>query len=158
MKFRQPLVATPLVAASLSLSLAHAADGLIAVKSPYSAKATMDKFEAVAKAKGLNVFARIDHAAGATKAGKTLRSTEVLIFGNPQGGTPFMECAQSMSIDLPIKALVWEDAAAQVWVSYNDLAWIAKRHAVESCPVAGNIAKALAAITEAAVAKQGIRP
>jgi uncharacterized protein (DUF302 family) len=158
MKFRQPLVATPLVAASLSLSLAHAADGLIAVKSPYSAKATMDKFEAAAKAKGLNVFARIDHAAGATKAGKTLRSTEVLIFGNPQGGTPFMECAQSMSIDLPIKALVWEDAAAQVWVSYNDLAWIAKRHAVESCPVAGNIAKALAAITEAAVAKQGIRP
>jgi uncharacterized protein (DUF302 family) len=158
MKFRQPLVATPLVAASLSLSLAHAADGLIAVKSPYSAKATMDKFEAAAKAKGLNVFARIDHAAGATKAGKTLRSTEVLIFGNPQGGTPFMECAQSMSIDLPIKALVWQDAAAQVWVSYNDLAWIAKRHAVESCPVAGNIAKALAAITEAAVAKQGIRP
>ena len=151
MNIRQPLVASLLLAASLTI--AHAADGLIAVKSPHSARATMDKFEAVAKEKGLNVFARIDHAAGATKVGKTLRPTEVLIFGNPQGGTPFMECAQSVGIDLPLKALVWEDASAQVWVGYNDPAWVAKRHAVESCPVAGNIAKALAAITEAAVAK-----
>jgi uncharacterized protein (DUF302 family) len=132
---------------------AHAADGLVAVKSPHSAKATMDKLEAVAKEKGLNIFARIDHAAGAAKIGKALRPTEVLIFGNPQGGTPFMECAQSVGIDLPLKALVWEDASAQVWVGYNDPAWIAKRHAVETCSVAGNIAKALAAITEAAVAK-----
>jgi uncharacterized protein (DUF302 family) len=151
MNVRQTLVATWMLAASISL--AQAADGLIAVKSPHSAKATMDKFEAVAKERGLNVFARIDHAAGASKVGKSLRATEVLIFGNPQGGTPFMECAQSMGIDLPLKALVWEDASAQVWVGYNDPAWIAKRHAVESCPVAGNIAKALAAITEAAVAK-----
>jgi uncharacterized protein (DUF302 family) len=151
MNVRQPLVATLMLAASLSF--AHAADGLIAVKSPHSAKATMDKFEAVAKERGLNVFARIDHAAGASKVVKSLRATEVLIFGNPQGGTPFMECAQSVGIDLPLKALVWEDASAQVWVGYNDPAWIAKRHAVESCPVAGNIAKALAAITEAAVAK-----
>ena len=151
MNIRQPLVASLLLAASLTI--AHAADGLIAVKSPHSARATMDKFEALAKEKGLNVFARIDHAAGATKVGKTLRPTEVLIFGNPQGGTPFMECAQSVGIDLPLKALVWEDASAQVWVGYNDPAWVAKRHAVESCPVAGNIAKALAAITEAAVAK-----
>ncbi|MDM7948362.1 DUF302 domain-containing protein [Hydrogenophaga sp.] len=151
MNVRQTLVATWMLAASISL--AQAADGLIAVKSPHSAKATMDKFEAVAKERGLNVFARIDHAAGASKVGKSLRATEVLIFGNPQGGTPFMECAQSVGIDLPLKALVWEDASAQVWVGYNDPAWIAKRHAVESCPVAGNIAKALAAITEAAVAK-----
>lgn len=115
MKFRQPLVAPLLVVASLSLSLAHAADGLIAVKSPHSAKVTMDKFETVAKAKGLNVFARIAHAAGATKVGKSLRSTEALIFGNPHGGTPFMECAQTVGIDLPLKALVWEDAAAQVY-------------------------------------------
>ncbi len=151
MNFRQPLAATLLLAASLSFS--HAADGLTAVKSPHSAKVTMDKFEALAKEKGLNVFARIDHAAGAAKVGKTLRPTEVLIFGNPQGGTPFMECAQSVGIDLPLKALVWEDAAAQVWVGYNDPAWIAKRHSVEACPVAGNIAQALAAITEATVAK-----
>lgn len=152
MSIRTSLLAT-LVLVAAGLTPAHAADGLVAVKSPHSAKATMDKFEAVAKEKGLNVFARIDHAAGAAKVGKTLRATEVLIFGNPQGGTPFMECAQSVGIDLPLKALVWEDASAQVWVGYNDPAWIARRHAVESCPVAGNIAKALAAITEATVAK-----
>jgi uncharacterized protein (DUF302 family) len=117
------------------------------VKSPHSAKVTMDRFEAQAKSKGLNVFARIDHAAGAAQVGQTLRATEVLIFGNPQGGTPLMACAQLVGIDLPLKALVWEDASAQVWVGYNDPAWIAKRHAVESCPVVGNISKALAAIT-----------
>lgn len=150
MKLHTPVAAALLAA---SLSSAQAADGLIAVKSPHSAKVTMDKFEAVAKEKGLNVFARVDHAAGAEKVGKTLRPTEVLIFGNPQGGTPFMECAQPVGIDLPLKALVWEDASAQVWVGYNDPVWIAKRHAVESCPVVGNMAKALAAITEAAVAK-----
>lgn len=97
-------------------SLAQAADGLIAVKSPRNAKETMNRFEELAKQKGLNVFARIDHAAGAAKIGKTLRPTEVLIFGNPQGGTPFMECAQSVGIDLPLKALVWEDASGQVWL------------------------------------------
>ncbi len=143
----------PLLLVAASLSVAHAADGLIAVKSPHSAKVTMDRFESEAKSKGLNVFARIDHAAGAAKVGKTLRATEVLIFGNPQGGTPFMACAQSVGIDLPLKALVWEDASTQVWVGYNDPAWIAKRHAVESCSAAGNIGKALAAITATAVAK-----
>ena len=112
------------------VTLAAAADGLVAVKSPHSAKITMDKLEAVAKEKGLNVFARIDHAAGAAKVGKTLRATEVLVFGNPQGGTPFMECGQSVGIDLPLKALVWQDEASQVWVGYNDPAWIAQRHGV----------------------------
>ena len=101
-----------LVAADLlSLgTLAAAADGLIALKSPRSAKDTMNKLEELAKQRGLNVFARIDHAAGAAKIGKSLRPTEVLIFGNPQGGTPFMECAQTVGIDLPLKALAWEDA------------------------------------------------
>ena len=83
-------------------SAAFGADGLIAIKSPYAAKETMNRFEENAKERGLNVFARIDHAAGAAKIGKTLRPTEVLIFGNPQGGTPFMECAQSAGIDLPL--------------------------------------------------------
>ncbi|QCB46605.1 DUF302 domain-containing protein [Hydrogenophaga sp. PAMC20947] len=140
------------VVLSSVVTLAAAADGLVAVKSPHSAKITMDKLEAVAKEKGLNIFARIDHAAGATKIGKTLRPTEVLVFGNPQGGTPFMECAQSVGIDLPLKALVWEDAASQVWVGYNDPAWIAKRHGVESCAVVPNLQKALQGLTAAAVA------
>ena len=134
------------------VTLAAAADGLVAVKSPHSAKITMDKLEAVAKEKGLNIFARIDHAAGAAKVGKTLRATEVLVFGNPQGGTPFMECAQSVGIDLPLKALVWQDEASQVWVGYNDPVWIAQRHGAESCAVVPNLQKALQGRTAAAVA------
>ena len=131
---------------------AQAADGLIAVKSPYTAKVTMDKFEAIVKEKGPNIFARIDHTAGAAKIGTTLRSTEVLIFGNPEGGTPLMECAQSFGIDLPLKALVWEDATSQVWLGYNDPAYLAERHQVSECPVVDNIQKALAGISAAAVA------
>lgn len=139
-------------ALTLGASLAYAADGLIAVKSPHSVKATMDRFETVAKEKGLNIFARVDHAAGAAKVGKTLRPTEVLIFGNPQGGTPFMECAQSAAIDLPLKALVWQDASAQVWVGYNDPAWLAKRHGADTCAVVPNLTKALEGLTATAVA------
>ena len=113
----------------------------------------MDRLESVVKQRGLNVFARIDHAAGASKIGKSLRATEVLIFGNPQGGTPFMECAQSVGIDLPLKALVWEDGNAQVWLGYNDPEFLAKRHEVPNCPVVANLRKALAGLTEATIAK-----
>ncbi len=145
------------IAISLFLSLtaptSQAADGLITVKSPYPAKETMDRFEGVAKQRGLNIFSRIDHAAGAAKIGKTLRPTEVLIFGNPQGGTPFMECAQTVGIDLPLKALVWEDPTGQVWLGYNDPEYLAKRHTVPTCPAALGMAKTLAGISEAAVAR-----
>lgn len=146
------LQACSAVVLSSVVTLAAAADGLVAVKSPHSAEVTMDKLASVAKEKGLNIFARVDHAAGAAKIGKTLRPTAVLIFGNPQGGTPFMECGQSVGIDLPLKALVWQDEASQVWVGYNDPAWIAKRHGVESCAVAPNLQKALQGLTAAAVA------
>ena len=133
-------------------SLASAADGLIAIKSPHSAAVTMNRLEDVAKQRGLTVFARVDHASGAAKVGKPLRPTEVLIFGNPQGGTPLMECAQSAGIDLPLKALVWEDASSQVWVGYNDPAYLAKRHGAAQCPVVETLTKALAALAGAAVA------
>lgn len=144
-----------LLAAALSalVSVAGAADGLVSVKSPRSAKETMDRLEGLVKQRGLSVFARIDHAAGAAKVGKSLRPTELLIFGNPQGGTPFMECAQSVGIDLPLKALVWEDATSQVWLGYNDPVFLAQRHAVASCPVVENLRKALAGLAEAAVAR-----
>ena len=145
-------LALAMTLATTGITPALAAD-LVERKSQHTVAETIDRLEAGVTAAGATVFARIDHAAGAKKVNADLRPTEVLIFGTPQGGTPFMECAQSVGIDLPLKALVWEDASAQVWVGYNDPAWIAKRHAVESCPVAGNIAKALAAITEAAVAK-----
>ncbi|NOQ42382.1 MAG: DUF302 domain-containing protein [Desulfuromusa sp.] len=135
----------------ISSSTVLAADGLVSLKSSYSAAETMNRFEAIAKNKGLNIFARINHTAGAAKIGKTLRPTEVLIFGNPQGGTPFIECAQTVGIDLPLKVLVWEDAAGQVWLEYNDPVYLAKRHGVSQCPAAGKLGKALAGLSAAAL-------
>ncbi|WP_417539644.1 DUF302 domain-containing protein [Marinobacter sp.] len=128
----------------MAFSQAQAVDGLISVKSSYSAQETMNKFEDVVKSKGLNVFARINHAAGAEKAGMALRPTELLIFGNAQGGTPFMKCAQTVAIDLPLKALVWEDESGQVWLGYNDPTYLAKRHDVSECAVAEKLRGALA--------------
>lgn len=136
----------------LSTSLWAQADGLISVVSPRSAAETMARLEGIVKERGLNVFARIDHAAGAAKIGKTLRPTELLIFGNPQGGTPLMECAQTAGIDLPLKALVWQDEAGKVMLSYNDLEYLAKRHGAASCPAVENLKKALTGIAQAAVA------
>jgi uncharacterized protein (DUF302 family) len=136
----------------LALSTAAiSADGLIAIKSPFAVKETMNRLEENAKQRGLNIFARIDHAAGAAKIGKALRPTEVLIFGNPQGGTPFMECAQTVGIDLPLKALVWEDAQGQVWLGYNDPESLARRHGVPQCPAVMTLSKALSGLAEATV-------
>ena len=129
------------------------ADGLIALRSPLGPKETMDRFETLAKSKGLMVFARVDHAASAAKVGKTLRPTEVLIFGNPVGGTPLMECAQTAGIDLPLKALVWQDADGQVWLGYNEPAYIAQRHGAAQCGVVDNLKKALAGLATEATAK-----
>lgn len=133
-------------------AISQAVDGLIAVSSPYSARETMNRLEEVVKQKGLTIFVRIDHAAGAAKIGKMLRPTELLIFGNPQGGTPLMECAQTVGIDLPLKALVWEDASAQVWLGYNDIAFVAKRHDVPDCAAPANLSQALTGMIGAAVA------
>lgn len=146
-----------LVFATLSIvfafsALARAADGLIAVKSARSVAQTVERFEEIAKQRDLKIFARIDHAAGAGTVDKKLRPTTVVIFGNPKGGTPLMECAQSAGIDLPLKALVWEDANAQVWVGYNDPAWLARRHAAANCPVVANLQKVLADLSAAVVA------
>ena len=133
-------------------SLASAADGLIAVKSPHSVSATMNKFEELVKQRGLTVIARIDHAAGAEKIGMTLRPTELLIFGNPQGGTPLMECVQTVGIDLPLKVLVWQDASAQVWLGYNDPAYLAQRHGVTQCPGVEKLGKTLSNLADTVVA------
>lgn len=139
-----------LMAASL---LASAAEGLVSVKSPHTAEATMDRLESIVQDKGMTVFARIDHAAGAEKVGLSLKPTKLLIFGNPKGGTPFMQCAQSVGIDLPMKALVWEDEAGQVWLGYNDPAYLAERHGAADCPVVPKLSEALEGMTKAAVAK-----
>ncbi len=126
-----------------------AADGMLASKSPHSAKETMTRLEEQVKQRGMQVFLRLDHAAGAARVGKTLRATELLVFGGPQGGTPLIECAQSAGIDLPLKALVWEDETGQVWLGVNDPTYLAKRHDVPACPAAAGLSKALASLTEA---------
>lgn len=105
-----------------------AADGLTTIPSAYGAKETADRLEAEIRAKGMAVFARIDHAAGAAQAGLALQPTELLIFGNAKAGTPLMESNQTIGIDLPLKALVWQDASGKVWLSYNEPSWIARRH------------------------------
>ena len=105
-----------------------AVDGLMTIRSSHGPKDTMDRLEAAVKAKGLTVFARIDHAAGAAAVGLSLRPTELLIFGNAKGGTPLMEATQSIGIDLPLKALVWQDGSGNTWLSYNDPGWLANRH------------------------------
>jgi len=98
------------------------------VRSSHGPADTMDKLEAAVKAKGMTVFARIDHAAGAAKVGLSLRPTELLIFGNAKAGTPLMQQLQSIGIDLPLKALVWQDGSGSTWLSYSDPGWLAKRH------------------------------
>jgi uncharacterized protein (DUF302 family) len=129
------------------------ADGLITLPSAYSPKETLKRLEQGLKAKGMTIFARIDHAAGAAKVGMKIRPTEVVIFGNPKGGTPLIECAQTVGIDLPLKALVWEDAAGQVWLSYNDPAYLAARHGAPECPAVGKLSKALAGFTREATVR-----
>jgi len=127
-------------------------NGLVALRSPHSAAETMSRLETQVRQRGLAVVARVDPAAGAARVGKTLRPTELLIFGSPQAGTPLMECAQGAGIDLPMKALVWVDASSQVWLGYNAPAWLVRRHGAPDCPAAANVAQALAAIAAATVA------
>lgn len=105
-------------------------DGLTTIQSKFGPQETLNRFEAELKARGMTVFARINHAALAKEAGLTLRPTEVILFGNPRGGTPLMQANQTIGIDLPLKALVWEDAVGKTWLSYNEPAWLAKRHEI----------------------------
>ena len=103
-------------------------EGLTTVASSFSPKETMHRLEAEIRAKGMSVFARVDHAAGATEAGLELRPTNLIIFGNARGGTPLMQASQTAGIDLPLKVLVWQDAAGKTWLSYNEPSWIVQRH------------------------------
>lgn len=105
-----------------------AENGLVSVQSRASARETLDRLLAALTARKLTVFARVDHAAGAAAVGLPLRPTELVVFGNPQGGTALMQDRQTAGIDLPLKALVWEDAEGKVWLGYNDPAGIAQRH------------------------------
>jgi uncharacterized protein (DUF302 family) len=105
-----------------------AADGLITIKSSFGPEETMKRLEAEVRAKGMTVFAHVDHAAGAAAVGLPLRPTDLLIFGNAKGGTPLMQQGQTIGIDLPLKALVWQDDKGTTWLSYNDPAYLVQRH------------------------------
>ena len=147
------VVISAFLAVLLSRALGWSAEGFIVLRSPYRVEETIERLETVVKGKGMAIFARVDHAAGAAKVGKKLRPTMLLIFGNPQGGTPFMECTQSVGIDLPLKALAWQDATGAVWLGYNDPAFIAQRHGVPNCQVVQKMSKALKGLVQESVAK-----
>jgi uncharacterized protein (DUF302 family) len=122
-------------------------EGLTTIPSHFGPEETMNRLEAEIQAHGMNVFTRINHAALAAQAGLPLRPTEVIIFGNPRGGTPLMQANQTIGIDLPLKALVWQDALGKNWLSYNDPAWLAKRHEVSGAgQVVAMMSKALGEI------------
>jgi len=129
-------------------------EGLIVGSSDFDPKETMDRLISAITRRGAAVLARIDHAAAASAVGLALRPTEVVIFGNPRAGTPLMQAAQTMGIDLPLRALVWRDEAGRTWLGYNDPAWLSRRHGAE----AGH-EPALRAMTDflAAVAQEATR-
>jgi uncharacterized protein (DUF302 family) len=137
-----------------SCGLQMTTPGLITLKSGHGPEETMNRLEAEVRAKGLTVFARIDHAEGASAVGLSLRPTALLIFGNAKSGTPLMNAVQTIGLDLPLKALVWQDASGSTWLSYNDTAWLAQRHGLnaQTHPVIGMMSAALDAATKAATA------
>jgi uncharacterized protein (DUF302 family) len=105
-------------------------NGLVQIASPYSVEETLRRLQAAFAAKGLQVFAVIDHSGEAEKVGLKMRPTKVVIFGSPKAGTPLMVAAPSLAIDLPLKALVAEDAVGKVWLTYNDPEYLQARHGV----------------------------
>lgn len=108
-------------------------DGIVRVKSTYSVEETVQRFESMSKEQGLNIVAIVNHQAGAASVNQELRPTQVIIFGNPAAGTPLMQCNQTAGIDLPQKALVWEDEQGQVWFGYNSPKYLSIRHQLKGC-------------------------
>ncbi len=107
--------------------------GMVTLRSAHDFHTTAQGLAAAMEQKGMRVFQRIDHAKNARAVGISLRPTEVFIFGNPAVGSKLMQCSQSVALDLPQKALVWTDSAGQVWVAYNDMAYLAGRHGMQGC-------------------------
>ena len=122
-------------------------EGLTTLQSNFGPQETMSRLEAQIRAHGMGIFARINHAALAAEAGLDLRPTELILFGNPRGDTPLMQANQTMGIDLPLKALVWQDASGKTWLSYNAPDWLAKRHELTGAkPAIATMAVALSTI------------
>jgi uncharacterized protein (DUF302 family) len=124
-------------------------DGIISKPSKSSVPETLDRLEAILRAKGITVFARIDHSGEAEKVGLKMPPTQVLIFGNPKGGTPLMLAAPTSAIDLPLKALAWQDSGGSVWLSYNDPEYLKRRFGASDADIKAIVA--LSAVIEQAV-------
>ena len=134
-----------------TVTSARAAEGMINIESAFNVKETADRLEATLKEKGMTVFNRINHAQGAVDVDIELRDTELLLFGNPKVGSPLMQCRQSVAIDLPQKALIWQDQENKVWISYNDPKYLEQRHDITGCDaVISKIEKALAGMVTSA--------
>ena len=128
--------------------------GLVVKQSPYSVEETESRFLSILNSKGLNTFATIDHAQNAKGAGLELRPTRVVIFGNPNLGTPLMQCDQSLAVDLPQKLLIWQDETDQVNIAYNDPRYLGGRHQIDGCGIGTirEIAGALNKLSAGAIA------
>ncbi|MCG6201042.1 DUF302 domain-containing protein [Psychromonas antarctica] len=128
-----------------------AAEGVVDIQSAFTVKETTDRMVDILNKKGMTIFARIKHSESAAKVGIKIRNTELIIFGNPKVGSPLMACEQSVAIDLPQKALIWEDANDHVWISYNDPRYLEKKHNITGCEGAiVKIENALSKMTKAA--------
>jgi uncharacterized protein (DUF302 family) len=123
-------------------------NGLLQVPSPHTVEETLRRLESVLADRGVKVFAVIDHSGEAEKVGMKMRPTKVVIFGNPKSGTPLMVAAPTLAIDLPLKALIWEDEGGKVWVSYNSPEYLQQRHGVPE-DLMKNIAVAGALVAKA---------
>ena len=130
---------------------ALAAQGMVNVKSTHSVNDTANKLEKILKSKGMTIFNRVQHSQAAKKVGIAINPTQLIIFGNPKIGSKLMQCAPTVAIDLPQKALIWQDEKQQVWISYNDPKYLQKRHSIEGCDVIlHKVSGALAKLTGAA--------
>jgi uncharacterized protein (DUF302 family) len=126
-------------------------NGLVQVQSQFDVATTGDRLASLLQERGLTLMARIDHAQNAATVDQELRDTQLLIFGNPNVGTPLMQCNQTVAIDLPQKALIWQDEAEQVWLAYNDPQYLMERHHLVGCePVIERVSQALNGLALAA--------
>lgn len=151
MKMKRPLILLSLLIVPF-VSVAQDIEGLVKKASPYSVGETMDRLESVLESKGMPFTLRLDHGKSARGAGIDMRDTEILIFGNPKLGSHLMTASQTAGIDLPMKALAWEDAEGRVWLGYNDPAHIASRHGIQDREeVLKKMAGALDKLTNAAL-------
>lgn len=148
------MILKKIIFAALIISLSftiQAAEKFTVKKSDFSVSETLDRLETVLKKKGITIFVRVDHAAGAEKVGLKMSDTQLLIFGNPKMGTPLMNEQRLMGLDLPMKALAWKDDNNQVWLAYTNPSELQQRHIIKNQAIINKMTKALDGLTNKAL-------